>query len=29
VKVGLYQGDKVLSLQARGSGLPFIVFKRG
>jgi predicted phage-related endonuclease len=28
VKVGLYQGDKVLSLQARGSGLPFIVFKR-
>ena len=29
VKVGLYQGDKVLSLQARGSGAPFIVFKRG
>ena len=29
VKVGLYQGDKVLSLQARGSGLPYIVFKRG
>jgi hypothetical protein len=29
VKVGLYQGDKVLSLQARGTGLPFIVFKRG
>lgn len=29
VKVGLYQGEKVLSLQARGSGLPFIVFKRG
>jgi hypothetical protein len=29
VKVGLYQGDRVLSLQARGSGLPFIVFKRG
>lgn len=29
VKVGTYQGDKVLSLQARGSGLPYIVFKRG
>jgi predicted phage-related endonuclease len=29
VKVGTYQGDKVLALQARGSGLPFIVFKRG
>jgi predicted phage-related endonuclease len=29
VKVGTYQGDKVLSLQARGSGVPFIVFKRG
>lgn len=29
VKVGLYQGEKVLSLQSRGSGLPFIVFKRG
>lgn len=29
VKVGTYQGDKVLSLQARGTGLPFIVFKRG
>lgn len=29
VKVGLYQGERVLSLQARGSGLPFIVFKRG
>jgi predicted phage-related endonuclease len=28
VKVGLYQGEKVLSLQARGSGLPFIVFRR-
>jgi predicted phage-related endonuclease len=28
VKVGLYQGDKVLTLQARGSGLPFIVFRR-
>lgn len=28
VKVGLYQGAKVLSLQARGSGLPFIVFRR-
>jgi predicted phage-related endonuclease len=29
VKVGLYQGEKVLSLQARGSGSPYIVFKRG
>ena len=29
IKVGTYQGDKVLSLQARGSGSPFIVFKRG
>jgi butyrate kinase len=29
VKVGTYQGDKVLSLTARGSGLPYIVFKRG
>ena len=29
IKVGTYQGDKVLSLQARGSGTPFIVFKRG
>jgi predicted phage-related endonuclease len=29
IKVGTYQGDKVLSLQARGSGAPFIVFKRG
>jgi hypothetical protein len=29
VKVGTYQGDKVLSLQARGTGLPYIVFKRG
>lgn len=28
-KVGTYQGDKVLTLQARGSGAPFIVFKRG
>jgi len=28
VKVGLYQGEKVLSLQARGSGLPYIVFRR-
>lgn len=29
IKVGTYQGDKVLTLQARGSGSPFIVFKRG
>lgn len=29
VKVGLYQGEKVLSLSARGSGSPYIVFKRG
>jgi hypothetical protein len=29
IKVGTYQGDKVLSLQARGTGLPYIVFKRG
>lgn len=28
-KNGTYQGDKVLGLQARGSGLPYIVFKRG
>ncbi len=28
-RVGLYQGGKVLSLQSRGTGGPFIVFKRG
>lgn len=28
-RVGLYQGDKVLSLQSRGTGGPYIVFKRG
>jgi hypothetical protein len=28
-KTGTFEGDKVLSLQARGSGSPFIVFKRG
>ena len=28
-KTGLYQGEKVISLQSRGSGGPFIVFKRG
>jgi len=28
-RVGLYQGGKVLSLQSRGTGGPFIVFKKG
>lgn len=28
-RVGLYQGDKVLQLQSRGTSGPFIVFKRG
>lgn len=28
-RVGTYQGDKVITLQSRGSGGPFIVFKRG
>lgn len=29
IRVGLYQGDKVLQLQSRGTGAPYIVFKRG
>jgi predicted phage-related endonuclease len=29
IKVGTYQGDKVLTLKSRGAGLPYIVFKRG
>ena len=28
-RVGLYQGDKVLQLQSRGTSGPYIVFKRG
>ena len=28
-KTGTYEGGKVITLQARGSGAPFIVFKRG
>lgn len=28
-KTGLFEGEKVVSLQSRGSGGPFIVFKRG
>jgi predicted phage-related endonuclease len=28
-KTGTFEGDKVITLQARGSGAPFIVFKRG
>jgi len=28
-KTGTYLGDKVISLQVRGTGAPFIVFKRG
>ena len=29
IRVGLYQGDKVLTLQSRGTSGPYIVFKRG
>jgi predicted phage-related endonuclease len=28
-KTGMYQGDKVINLQSRGSGAPFITFKKG
>ena len=28
-KTGTHNGDKVISLQVRGTGAPFIVFKRG
>jgi predicted phage-related endonuclease len=28
-KTGTYEGDKVITLQVRGTGAPFIVFKRG
>jgi predicted phage-related endonuclease len=29
IRVGLYHGDKVLTLQSRGTSGPYIVFKRG
>ena len=28
-RVGTYEGEKVITLQVRGTGAPFIVFKRG
>jgi hypothetical protein len=29
IRVGTFEGEKVITLQSRGSGGPFIVFKRG
>jgi hypothetical protein len=29
IRVGTFEGEKVVTLQSRGSGGPFIVFKRG